>query len=228
MKTWFLFLLLITLTNVSVGQTKIYIDKPFVGLPDLNTEVKEVDSLTQLPTRITSIISNLFKLTMTDFESNIVFKNGQIIDLESWAATDSTFQPAYKYIMPKYELYFELRDTSMGIKSYCFEVSLDQYGQITRFDWPREDFNKRNSFINPELLQKTALTYAKKMKYKTKTSVSDLYFDECRQRLYWHFSFLQKSDGDHFNYLKVYKTVVVDWLDNYVVEELDMEECVVQ
>jgi hypothetical protein len=67
--------------------------------------------------------------------------------------------------MPKYELYFELRDTSIGINRYCFEVSLDQYGQILSFDWPREKFNKRDSFINPELLQKTALTYAKKMKY---------------------------------------------------------------
>jgi hypothetical protein len=160
---------------------------------------------------------------MTDFENNIVFVNGQIIDLESWSANDSTNHPEYKFIMPKYELYFELHDTSIGINRYCFQVSLDQYGQILSFDWPREKFNKKDSFINPELLQKTALTYAKKMKYKTKTVISDLYFDDCRQRLFWYFSFLQKSEGDNFNFSKVYKTVVVDCLDNYVVEELDME-----
>ena len=50
----------------------------------------------------------------------------------------------------------------------------------------------------------------------------DLYFDEGRQRLYWHFSFLQKSTGDNFDYSKEYKTIVLDALDNYVVEELEM------
>ena len=77
-----------------------------------------------------------------------------------------TFQTDYKFVIPKYELYFELRDTSIGIKSYCLEVSLDPFGQITRFEWPREEFNKRTLFISPNLLQKTALTYAKKRNIK--------------------------------------------------------------
>ena len=222
MKRLFLLSVLITLTNVLVGQTKICIDKPFVGLPTRMTKVTEVDSLSQLPTRIPFIINNLFKTAMTDFVSNIVFIKGQVIDIESWAAKDSTFQTEYKFVIPKYELYFELRDTSIGIKSYCFEVSLDQYGQITRFEWPREEFNKRASFIKPDLLQKTALTYATKKKYKTQTYISDLYFDEGRQRLHWHFSFLQKSTGDNFDYSKEYKTIVLDALDNYVIEELEM------
>ncbi len=204
------------------GQTKIYIDKPFVGLPWRPTNVVEVDSLNQLPVRISFIVSNLFKISMTDFENNIVFMKGQVIDIESWAAKDSIFQTEYKFVIPKYELFFELRDTSIGIKSYCFEVSLDQYGQITRFEWPREEFNKRTLFIKPELLHKTSLTYAAKKKYKTQTYISDLYFDEGRQRLCWHFSFLQKSRGDNFDYAKEYKTIVVDALDNYVIEELEM------
>jgi hypothetical protein len=222
MKRLFILSVFITLANISVGQTKICIDKPYVGLPTRMTEVAVVDSLSQLPTRISFIINNLFRTTMTDFASNIVFIKGQIIDIESWAAKDSTFQTEYKFVIPKYELYFELRDTSIGIKSYCFEVSLDQYGQIIRFEWPREEFNKRNSFIKPDLLQKTALTYATKKKYKTKTYISDLYFDEGRQRLYWHFSFLQKSTGDNFDYSREYKTIVVDALDDYVIEELEM------
>jgi len=148
MKRLFLLSLIIALTNVSVGQTQILIDKPFVGLPTRLTKVTVVDSLSQLPTRIPFIINNLFKTTLTDFVNNIVFIKGQIIDIESWAAKDSTFQTEYKFVIPKYELYFELRDTSVGIKSYCFEVGLDQYGQITRFEWPREEFNKELYSLN--------------------------------------------------------------------------------
>jgi len=66
------------------------------------------------------------------------------------------------------------------------------------------------------------LIYATKKKYKTQTCISDLYFDEGRQRLCWHFSFLQESTGDKFDYSKEYKTIVLDALDNYVVEELEM------
>lgn len=222
MKRLFLLSLIITLTNISIGQTRIRIDKPFGGLPTRLTNITVVDSLSQLPSKIPFIINNLFKTAMTDFESNVVFIKGQVIDIESWAAKDSTFQTKYRFIIPKYELYFELRDTSIGIKSYCFNVSLDQYGQLTRFDWPREEFNKRTSFMKPDLLQKTALAYATKKKYKTQTSISDLYFDEGRQRLYWRFSFLQKSIGDNLDYSKEYKTIVVDALRNLVIEEYEM------
>jgi len=222
MKKVLILLLIIFLTDISVAQTNIYIDKPFTGLPDRFVKVIEVDSLTQLPTRIPFIINNLFKTALTDFVNNIVFLKGQIIDIESWASEDSTFQTEYKFVIPKYELFFELRDTSIGIRSYCIDVSFDQYGQITRFDWPREEFNKRALFIKPSQLKKTAFNYATKKKYKTQTCISDLYFDEGRQRLYWHFSFLQKSPGDRFNDSKEYKTIAIDALGNYVVEELEM------
>jgi hypothetical protein len=224
MKKVLILLLIIFLTDISVAQTNIYIDKPFTGLPDRFSKEIEVDSLSQLPPRIPFIINNLFKIALTDFVNNIVFVKGQIIDIESWAANDSTFQTEYKFVIPKYELFFELRDTSIGIKSYCIDVSFDQYGQITRFDWPREEFNKRASFIKTSLLKKTAFNYATKKKYKTQTCVSDLLFDEGRQRLYWHFSFLQKSTGNSFNYSKEYKTIAVDVLGNYVVEELETTE----
>lgn len=222
MKKVFVLSLIICLTNISVAQTNIYIDKPFKGLPDRFAKVTEVDSLSQLPTRIPFILNNLFKTALTDFVTNIVFLKGQIIDIESWASKDSTFQTEYDFVIPKYELFFELRDTSIGIKRYCIDVSFDQYGQITRFDWPREEFNKRALFIKPSLLKKTAFNYATKKKYKTQICVSDLFFDEGRQRLYWHFSFLQRSTGDSFNDSKEYKTIAIDALDNYVVEELEM------
>jgi len=186
------------------------------------TSIKEIDSLKQLPTRIPFIVSNLLKTSMTDFVNNIVFIKGQIVDVEGWAAKDSTFQMEYKFAIPKYELFFELRDTSIGIKSYCFEIGLDQYGQIMRFEWPREDYNKRDSLIKPTKLKKTAMDYATKKKYKTQTCEYSLHFDEDRQRMLWYFSFLQKSTGDKFTYTKEYFSIVVDPLYNYVVEELGM------
>ena len=93
---FFLLFLIIFLTNLSVGQSKICIDKPFVGLPTHMAKVTAVNSLNQLPTRIPFIINNLFKDAMTDFVDNIVFIKGQVIDIESWAAKDSTRNPPEK------------------------------------------------------------------------------------------------------------------------------------
>jgi hypothetical protein len=155
---------------------------------------------------------------------SIVFIGGQIIDIESLAKRDSTFQIECRYVIPKYELCFELRCSSIGIKSYSVEVNLDEHGQIIRFDWPREDFNKLDSFVEPDSLRKTAMSFAIDKEYKTQSMISDLVFDQDKQRLYWCFSFLQNSSGDDYNYYKEYITLAVDALENFIVEELNTQE----
>jgi len=217
-KTLFLTLLL-SLTTFAAGQSNLWIDQPYVGLPFRQTDVVQIDSFNQLPSRITFILDQLFKAALTDFENNLFFVKGQIIDLESWAAKDSTFQARYNFVVPKYELFFELRDTSIGITSYCIEVSLDQYGQIIRCDWPRENFNQRSAFIEPEALQMTALRFARKKRYKTKECSTSLRFDACKQRMYWEFAFLQESTGDNNFKTQLYNVIVIDALLNYVEEE---------
>ena len=222
MKRLFACCIYVLLNHICFGQNRPLINDPFVGLPVRPSQVRNIDSLNQLPTRISYIIENLLKTAMTDFVDNIFFIQGQDIDLESLSANDSIFQIDYKYVVPKYELFFELRDTTIGIKSHCLRLSLDKYGQILQFDWPRDAFNKRDVFIEPVVLEKTALRYARAKKYKTETCLYGFYYDEAKKCLCWHFSYLQKSTGDEFNYAKKYKTIVVDALENYVIEELDM------
>jgi hypothetical protein len=94
--------------SASFAQNNVYIDKPFDGLPWRQTKVIEIDALSQLPSRIPFIIDRLLKTSMTDFVNNIVFIKGQIIDIESLAAKDSSFQSEYQFVIPKYELFFEL------------------------------------------------------------------------------------------------------------------------
>jgi hypothetical protein len=225
-KTLYLTLLL-SLTTFAVGQSNLFIHQPYVGLPHRQTGVVQIDSLNQLPPRIIFILDGLFEAALTDFESNLFFIKGQIIDLESWAAKDSTFQVNYNFVVPKYELFFELRDTSIGIQSYCIRVNLDQFGQIIRFDWPRENFNQRSAFIQLEELQKTALRYARKRRFKTNEYMTSLRFDAANQRLLWEFSFLQESTGDEDFQTQFYKVIGIDALFNYVQYEHDMSSQII-
>lgn len=211
-----------TLSFLSYGQDKIIIDQPYFGLGSYIANTTEVDSMKQLPTRIQFISNSIIKSSMTDFIDKILFVKGQIIDLDHWLINDSIPQTEYKYVVPKYQLFFELADTSIGIKKYCFELSLDQYGQVTYFDWPREYYNKRTNFINPELIKAEAIKFAKRKKYKTDTCIYELKYDSETNKICWHISFLQKAVGDEYNYSRVYKTIVIDSISLTVLKELEI------
>lgn len=207
------------LTTISFGQKIPLMDDPFVGLPMRDAPSIQIDSLNQLPSRIQWTVSEILNSALTEFRDQIVFKKGQILDLDAWARKDSSFQVEYFYIIPKYDLYFELSDTLIGIKRYCLELSLDQYGQITYFNWPREKYNTKAAFKKPEQLMKTARKYARKKRYKTNEFLNELRFNQDTSQFCWHFSFLQSSAGDAWNYYKEYKTIVVDASQNCVVGE---------
>jgi len=176
---------------------------------------------TPYPSYLPFITKQLLEQSMTDFVDNIVFIKGQIIDIESWASKDSTFQATYQYAIPKYELYFELRDTTIGIKSYCICLSMDQYGQIISFDWPREYFNKRSNFKPGYILKNEAVKYAVKKHYKTRECIYDLVFDDYQNRLYWRISFLQQSKETRSSGSKDYITIVIDALSLKIIEEYE-------
>lgn len=218
-------LILTTLCFTTYGQDQVVIDQPFVGLSSYIPKTREIDSLAQLPTKIQFITKEILKSSMTDFFGNITFARGQIVDIEGWLINDSIPQIEYRGVIPKYDLYFELADTSLGIKKYCFGISFDQYGQLIYYGWPRAEYNKRANFINPQLIKAEAIKYAKKKRYKTDTCIYELIFDRDLDKICWHISFLQKSEGDKYHYFKEYKTIVIDATSLTILMELGMNSC---
>ncbi len=214
--------ILTTLCFTTYGQDKVFIDQPFVGLSSYIPKTREIDSLAQLPTKIQFITKEILKNSMTDFIDNITFARGQIVDLDGWFMNDSIPQIEYRGVIPKYDLYFELADTSIGIKKYCFGISFDQYGQVIYYGWPREEYNKRTNFVNPQLIKAEAAKYAKKKRYKTDTSIYELKYDDGLDKICWHVSFLQKSEGDQYHYFKEFKTFVIDATSLTILMELNM------
>lgn len=127
----FLFLLCLTITTSA--QEKIYIQKNCGGSILRSPKVTKLKRLTQLPTRIPMIANDVLRRSLTDFTANISFSQGEILDIESYAATDSSFQSHMEYPLPKNFLEFILSDTTIGIRSYCLQMSLDQYGHAADY-----------------------------------------------------------------------------------------------
>ena len=201
------------------GQIKIIAEQPCFRLTGYFSYTIDIDSIEQIPTKHQFIVKEMIKKSMTDFQNNITFVTGQIIDVESLLTNDSILQTELEYIIPKYQLSFELTDTTIGVKEYYFEIELDQYGQLIKFEYPRENYNKRISFIDTETILKVAINYAKKKKYKTESYTSKIVYDRQFDKLCWHISFLQKSSGN----VKNYKIIVIDAIDIKILWELDME-----
>lgn len=142
-------LILLVLHHLTgIGQEKIFIHQPYPGRTFYPTKTIDIDSISKLPSKHQFIVRNILTASMTDFLNDIVFIKGQVIDLENWLDKDSIPQTKYQYIIPKYQLHFELRDTSIGIIKYGLEMELDQFGQVISFGWPRNNYNKRAEFLN--------------------------------------------------------------------------------
>ncbi len=202
------------------GQERIMIHQPYPGRTVYPIKTIEIDSLSQLPSKHQFIIDKIMGESMTDFLNNVVFIKGQIIDVETWLEKDSIAQTRYQYIIPKFQLHFELRDTSMGIIKYDLELNLDQYGQVVKFDWPRKNYNKRKEFVNTDSVLKFAVDFAKSNGYKTEVRKFNLWYHKGFKKLCWFISFLQDSSAE----AKKYKTIVVDVRRLSVVEETEMFE----
>jgi len=200
------------------------INQPCVGLMDYGfvAGTTEIDSLQKFPIEIQTLSKTFIKNSLTEFEGNMKFSFGKIIDFDKLLKKDSNFQMEYTSYVPKYELFYELTDTSLGIQKYCFILGFSEYTHLMRMNWPWKNYEKKSNFIDPKLVKAEAIKYAKSKNYKTDTCIYELKYDIEIGKLCWYISFLQISIGDKYNYSKEYKTIVIDAILLNVLEELEM------
>jgi len=220
-------MLLLVFCQIAHGQKKIMVEKLCeeyaIPYDDYEKNGIEIDALNQIPIKHQSIVNEIIKKSMTDFQDNITFAIGRVMNIENDSILDMAYtylynlyeEKYYGYVIPKYELYFELTDTLIGIKKYCLRISLDQYGKVIHFDWSREGYNKRTNFIKADAVLEFATKYAKKKKYITSSYLVKLEHNRELDKLCWHISFLQ-SDED---WNKTYQTIVIDAIKLTVLDE---------
>lgn len=214
-------LLLYTIGYLSLILGQYPIHQTRTEFPKRMVNTTLIHAIHQLPPSINSATQQHLLAMMPDFQSKLVFLGGQILDLETWANDDTINRWNTPYILPKYELYYELNDSSIGISNYRFQLNLDCYAQLLKMDWPKEHPPKRSAFIPCSMLLKYAKHYARKRKYDTNNCQYQMCFDDDRQQLSWHFSFLQSSEPQAYDTIYLYKTVVVDVFSYTIVDELE-------
>jgi len=149
---------------------------------------KNLSSLNKLPRIIVYNIQNLIKTSMGEFSPDVTFSNGQIVDLKRYFAHNKDVS-SYMWIVPKYDLNFNLTDTSMGFKNYTLNINTDKYGQIIDINWPRRGYDHKSVFVSRDSIKKFALAEAKRLNFNLINYKVDFYYSKRDEKFLWQFLF---------------------------------------
>jgi hypothetical protein len=225
MTTTKLTILFTILHFTAFGQTKIEVIRPFWKLPSYtNIKTTEIDSFSLFPSFIQTNAKIVIDSSLTDFINSISFEKGQIIDLDAYFANKTLldFNPFDTRVIPSYQIFFTLKDSSITCCSYYFEINFDKYGQLIYVGWPRQGYSYKKDFKTIEQALKKAIKTAKSKGFKTNYYQLDFGFDSSINRIYWDFAFLQKSTGDSSNRSQEFKSIRIDPITLEIIDITDM------
>jgi hypothetical protein len=180
--------MIIFFTINAFSQDKMVVDKPY-GITYYDDFSKEIKSLKQLPPIIQGYVKKFMGATLGDFSTCVTFERGQIVNLKKYFSAVDNEPYCYQWIVPKYDLIFTLKDTSLGIKNYPINLRIDEYGQIIKINWPRKGFTEKSSFNSRDTIKTFALKKAAKLNLNQKGYRIDFEYDERLDIFYWIFQF---------------------------------------
>ncbi|WP_449435669.1 hypothetical protein [Pedobacter steynii] len=112
---------------------------------------RTVLSLNKLPVNIQREVKKLIAESLWEFKDSIHFVNAQIVNITSYLKDGDPHKK--HWVVPKYELNFYLKDTSISIIRYNITLNLDEYGQILQINWPRQGTGSKRCFFQEILLK---------------------------------------------------------------------------
>lgn len=171
---------------------------------------REISSINKLPRFIRVNIDSLFKNTLGEFATGLKFSHGQIVNVKRYFLKDDEQASNYQWVIPKYDLKFNLQDTTIGIISYSLQLQLDQYGQVLKINWPRRGYKSRSKFVKRSAIRDFVLTKATALNFNQKNYEVNFYYDARHEQFYWEFLFprdLLNEDN------KQYDCIAVNWTD---------------
>jgi len=181
---------------------------------------ERIASFSELPPVIRFNIKGYLKRNLGSLSDSVMFSHGQILDLKAYFRKDAITYKYYK-IIPKYDLYFKLIDSSIGIKSYNLKLDLDEHGQILYSNWPQKGYDDKTEFKTNEVIIKAALKAAELKFYCKNEYLIDFKYNRNLDKLCWLFMFedIRYRDPDR----KKYHVIEVDWKSGEVVNEYRAE-----
>jgi hypothetical protein len=207
-------LIFLILINTLAAQNKMIVDDQCNGYTYYGRFSTEIASLSVLPSKIQFNIKSLLEEALGEMSRNIQFSHGQVIDLKKYFSNDSVI---FKmgWIVPKYDLTFILRDSAIGLKSYCLELRIDEYGKIIKLNWPRKYYSDKIKFKPRNEIEQFALRKANFSNIDTNRYKVRFKYNDVHDKLCWVFMFPIEIS----RWYQEYKTMEIDWGSMEIVDE---------
>lgn len=192
---------------------------PYPGTRVYDGHAKYISDKNKLPSNIIAQVDSLLKRRLGAFSNKVKFLHGQIVDVDEYfkGAKDIS---RWQWIVPKYDLLFNVADTTIGIKNYSLQVELDQYGQALRMNWPMQYYTSAKRFKDRKQIEQFALKRASEKNFLTATYKVELAYDYSVEAFYWHFLF-PKTNAKSKNR---FDCIDVNWgdIDDYKIYEISI------
>ena len=158
-----------------------------------------------MPADILVKIDSLFSKRLGIFTNKAKFSYGQIVDLDQYFKSNKDIS-GMQWVVPKYDLFFILTDTTIGIKNYYLQVRLDQYGQILRMNWPMQYYTSAKKFADRKQVEQFALRRAREKIFLTTRYEVEFIYDYNVEAFYWRFLFPKTTENN-------FDCIEINWAD---------------
>jgi hypothetical protein len=172
-----------------------------------------VSSAAELPMHVQAGISEILRSGLGSIADSLKFSNGQVIHFRN-VIGDST-QPDSIWVVPMYDLRFQLSDTTLGIKDYVLELRVDQKGRLIYINWPGSGFSDKTELASWEDVLAYATRFAKIAKFYTPNFRVHLQYNATLRKMVWVFRFPVKD----LSSTMMLHTIEVDWQKPRLVKE---------
>ncbi len=182
---------------------------------------KQIKEFDKLPSKIQAIVTRVLEDSLRQWTGNVVFHSARVYSPERFYKDEVLSQANYGLIL-RYQLWFIFSFPEKRIEEYCFEMSLDQYGQVLKFEFPRFFHFLEQTLYHYDRAAERALGYIKTKNYKPDFFDLELTYDADSGKLNWKFCYLQKEiDAPAFNQKKI-RVIIVDLVLDMVIYDQEL------
>jgi hypothetical protein len=172
-----------------------------------------VSSIAELPAQVQNGIADIILSNMGTIADGLTYSHGQVLYFKN-VKVDSTVADS-SWVVPMYDLRFQLSDTTIGIDSYLVELRVDQKGRLLFINWPATGFSSKAELASWGDVLGYATRFAKIAKFYTPHFKAHLQFNPTLGKMVWVFRFPVTD----LSRVLMFHTIEVDWQKPRLVKE---------
>ena len=172
-----------------------------------------VSSIIELPPPVQNGIADIIRSNMGSIADGLKYSHGQVLYFRN-VKVDSTVADS-SWVVPMYDLRFQLSDTTIGIDSYLVELRVDQKGRLLYINWPASGFSSKEELASWGDVLAYATRFAKIAKFYTPHFKAHLQFNPTLRKMVWVFRFPVTDISSTI----MLHTIEIDWQKPRLVKE---------